>query len=55
MEGGRERRGREREGEGVRDEGKWREEGSDGEGGSDGGMVQHQQRGCFTFTLREIT
>ena len=51
MEGGREGR------EGVREEGKWRDEGRKGvgEGGSGGGRVQHQQLGCFTFTLREIT
>ena len=30
-----------------------REEGD--EGWSDGGRVQHQQPGCFTFTLRKIT
>ena len=41
----------------MREEGKWRDEGRKGvcEGGSDGGRVQDQQRGCFTFTLREIT
>ena len=52
MEGG---KGREREG--VREEGKGRDEGRKGvgEGGSDGGRVKHQERGCFTFTLREIT
>ena len=41
----------------MREEGKWRDEGrmGVGEGGSDGGRVQHQQRGRFTFTMREIT